>query len=159
MPIRSGSRGSPTWFGRTAGGSIKSERKTAECATSHSREATGPDGRGPRPSSVVFAALTAPTNARAGSRGCFMSDLTSVGEGTSDHGDVRGAGYFQAIELVKEPATKASFTHGRRVCVDRAAYDSVCSAGGRSDRIMGEPPVRGGPGGARQGSRRRRSPG
>jgi hypothetical protein len=43
--------------------------------------------------------MTTPTDARAGSRGCFMSDLTSVGEGTSDNmGDVRRAGYFQAIE-------------------------------------------------------------
>src|SRR5215204_6080440 len=55
IPICSGSRGSPTWFGRTAGGWVRSARKAAACATSHSRAVTGRcGGRGRWAGSAVF---------------------------------------------------------------------------------------------------------
>ena len=44
IPICNGSRGSPTWFGRTAGGWVRSALKAVAWATSHSRAATDPYG-------------------------------------------------------------------------------------------------------------------
>jgi hypothetical protein len=68
IPIRNGSRGSPTWFDRTAGGYVKKARKAAACATSHSRAATGPAGvKDRRARSMVFSAKAAST-ARGGRR-------------------------------------------------------------------------------------------
>ena len=67
-PIRNGSRGSPTWFGRTAGGCVKRARKVAACATSHPRAATGACGvRGRRAGSAVCSARVA-SSARGGRR-------------------------------------------------------------------------------------------
>src|SRR3954453_21535307 len=77
MPTRNGSRGSPTCFGRTAGASLRSARRAAACATSHSRAATGPFGRWVGP--LDFAALTAPTEVRDGSLGSVMPDRESLG--------------------------------------------------------------------------------
>ena len=77
MPTRNCSRGSPTCFGRTAGDSLRSARRAAACATSHSRASTGPFGRWIGP--LDFAASTAPTEARDGSLGGVMPDRKSLG--------------------------------------------------------------------------------
>ena len=70
----------PTWFGRTAGGWVKSTRKAAACATSHSRAATGPcGGRGRRAGAAVFFVCFAAEGMRAGSWGCGMPDLKRLG--------------------------------------------------------------------------------
>ena len=46
-------------------------------------------------------------------------------------GDVRGAGYFQAIELVKDRETKESFDDGRvRDAAARASCPASCSSAG-----------------------------
>src|SRR3954470_16104834 len=80
IPICSGSRGSPTCFGRTAGGWVKSARKAAACATSHSRAVTGTcGGRGRWAESAVFFVCLGAEEARAGSRGCVMPDLKQLG--------------------------------------------------------------------------------
>src|SRR5215212_3552652 len=103
MPICNGRRGSPTWFGRTAGGWVRSARRAAACATSHSRAATGPFGR--RAGSLVFAALTAPTEARGGSLGGFMPDLKSLGS-------LSGEWFY--LLIVEEP-TKTALRLGENI--------------------------------------------
>ena len=62
------------------GVSVKSARKAAACATSHSRAVTGPcGGRGRRAGSAVFFVCLGAEGVRAGSQGCGMPDLKRLG--------------------------------------------------------------------------------
>ena len=45
-------------------------------------------------------------------------------------GDVRGAGYFHAIELVKDRETKEYFTHEESETLLRGYLSTSCSAAG-----------------------------
>jgi adenosylmethionine-8-amino-7-oxononanoate aminotransferase len=68
-------------------------------------------------------------------------------------GDVRGAGYFHAIELVKDQDTKASFTHEESETLLRGYLSSelferglICRADDRGDPVvMFSPPLIAGP--------------
>jgi len=68
-------------------------------------------------------------------------------------GDVRGAGYFRAIELVKDQATKASFSHAEsedllRGFLSGALYEEglICRADDRGDPVIQlSPPLIAGP--------------
>ena len=68
-------------------------------------------------------------------------------------GDVRGAGYFQAIELVKDQDTKASFTHAESETLLRGFLSGelfrrglICRADDRGDPVIQlSPPLIAGP--------------
>jgi adenosylmethionine-8-amino-7-oxononanoate aminotransferase len=68
-------------------------------------------------------------------------------------GDVRGAGYFQAIELVKDQDTKASFTHAESETLLRGFLSGelfrrglICRADDRGDPVLQlSPPLIAGP--------------
>src|SRR3954452_4678819 len=68
-------------------------------------------------------------------------------------GDVRGAGYFQAIELVKDQTTKASFDHEESETLLRGflsaelfARGLICRADDRGDPVIQlSPPLIAGP--------------
>ena len=68
-------------------------------------------------------------------------------------GDVRGAGYFLAIELVKDQATKASFTHAESESLLRGYLSGelfrrglICRADDRGDPVLQlSPPLIAGP--------------
>jgi adenosylmethionine-8-amino-7-oxononanoate aminotransferase len=68
-------------------------------------------------------------------------------------GDVRGAGYFQAIELVRDQATKRSFSHEEsetllRGYLSGALFEQglICRADDRGDPVIQlSPPLIAGP--------------
>jgi adenosylmethionine-8-amino-7-oxononanoate aminotransferase len=68
-------------------------------------------------------------------------------------GDVRGAGYFQALELVKDQDTKESFSHEEsetllRGFLSGALYEAglICRADDRGDPVIQlSPPLIAGP--------------
>jgi adenosylmethionine-8-amino-7-oxononanoate aminotransferase len=68
-------------------------------------------------------------------------------------GDVRGAGYFQAIELVKDQDTKASFSHAESETLLRGFLSGelfrrglICRADDRGDPVIQlSPPLIAGP--------------
>jgi hypothetical protein len=68
-------------------------------------------------------------------------------------GDVRGAGFFQAIELVKDRDTKASFDHGESEDLLRGFLSGelfrrglICRADDRGDPVIQlSPPLISGP--------------
>jgi len=90
-------------------------------------------------------------NVRANEQG-FRSMLESLRD-IPIVGDVRGAGYFMAIELVKDQATKASFTHAESESLLRGYLSGelfrrglICRADDRGDPVLQlSPPLIAGP--------------